>query len=133
VGKIGSLIAENVLKGNLPLMIFDVSKEAMEGLVSKGAIAGESPRDVAGFADVIALSVKDDQQVRDVVLSDDGILAGAKPGSVILVHSTIEPETAASLGETCASKGVAVVDAPLSGGPEGATARTLLYMVGGEA
>jgi 3-hydroxyisobutyrate dehydrogenase len=132
VGMIGKLMAANVLKGGFPLMVFDLRKEAVEDMAKMGAQVGGSPKEVGQFADVVALSVNDDAQVEDVVLGKDGVLEGAKPGTVIAIHSTIVPETAVKIGTAAKERGVGVVDAPISGGPEGAVARTMLYMVGGE-
>jgi 3-hydroxyisobutyrate dehydrogenase-like beta-hydroxyacid dehydrogenase len=133
IGAIGSLMAANVIKGGFPLAVYDVRKEAIEPMVQLGAEPAASSSEVAQFADVVELSVKDDAQVEEVILGPQGILAAAKPGLIIAIHSTINPETAQKLGKIAKQKDVDVVDAPISGGPEGAIARTLLYMIGGEA
>lgn len=133
VGAIGKLMGANVLKGGFPLVVYDLRKEAVDDMVRLGAVAAASAKEVAENADVIELSVKDDAQVEHALLGDDGVLSGARPGAVIAIHSTINPETAVKVGEVAKRQGVHVVDAPISGGPEGAIARTLLYMIGGEA
>lgn len=133
IGAIGRLMATNVIKGGFPLSVYDVRKEPIDEMVQLGAQTAASSKAVAQFADIVELSVKDDAQVEEVILGPQGILAGAKPGLIVAIHSTINPETAVKIGKIAKEKGVDVVDAPISGGPEGAVARTLLYMIGGEA
>jgi 3-hydroxyisobutyrate dehydrogenase-like beta-hydroxyacid dehydrogenase len=132
VGMIGKLMAANVMKGGFPLMVYDLRKEALQDMAKLGAKIGASPKEIGQFADVVALSVNDDAQVEEVVLGKNGVLEGAKAGTIIAIHSTIVPETAVKIGKAAKEHGVGVVDAPISGGPEGAAARTMLYMVGGE-
>lgn len=129
LGIIGKPMAMNVLK-KFPLMVFDLNRKALDELEKAGAVVGKSPKEVAAYADIIELGLKDDDQVRSVVLGENGILAGAKKGSIIVIHSTINPETAVELNALGEKQGVSVVDAPISGGREGVAAQTLLYMVG---
>lgn len=133
IGAIGSLMAANVIKGGFPLAVYDLRKEAIDAMRRLGAEAAASSSEVARFADIVELSVKDDAQVEEVILGSQGILAAAKPGLIVAIHSTINPETAVKIGKIAKQKGVEVVDAPISGGPEGAVAGTLLYMIGGDA
>src|SRR4051812_38524066 len=132
VGRIGSIMAANLLKAGHELMVYDLSKAAVDNMAKKGARAASSPREVAEFADFIGIAVRDDAQVLEAVTGDNGILKAARRGSLIAIHSTIDPETAVKVGEVAKERGVGVVDAQMSGGTEGATAGTLLYMVGGE-
>jgi 3-hydroxyisobutyrate dehydrogenase len=81
---------------------------------------------------VIGVCVRDDADVQAVVLGEDGLLAGAAPGTVIAIHSTILPRTVRELGTTAAARGVGVVDACVTGGPMGAEQGRLTYMVGGD-
>jgi 3-hydroxyisobutyrate dehydrogenase-like beta-hydroxyacid dehydrogenase len=131
VGRIGTPMAANVLK-KFPLMVYDLRQEACDHFAKLGAKIAKSPKEVGEFADIIELSVRDDDEVRAVIFGDDGILAGAKKGTIIVIHSTIDPETAVQIAEITEKQGVGVVDAPISGGREGAAAGTLLYMVGGK-
>ncbi len=128
-GIIGKPMAMHLLK-KFSLMVYDLNKQTLDEFEKAGAQIGKSPREVGQFADIIGLGLKDDDQVRSVIEGENGILAGAKPGSIIVIHSTIEPETAVKLNELAAKTGVSIVDAPISGGREGAAAGTLLYMVG---
>ena len=132
IGRIGKIIASNVLAGEYPLMVYDLQEEPLRELERLGAQVASSPKEVAEFADIIELSVVNDEQVENVVLGKDGVLEGARPGSIIAIHSTIEPETAVKIGEKAKEVGVGVVDAPISGGQEGGLDKTLLYMVGGD-
>jgi len=132
VGMIGRLMAANILAGGFPLMVYDLRKEAMNEMAKLGALIAASPKQVGEFADIVALSVNDDAQVEDVILGTNGVLEGIASGAIIAIHSTIAPETAVKIGKAAAEHRVSVVDAPISGGPEGAIARTMLYMVGGD-
>lgn len=110
------------------LIVFDVRTEAMTPLAELGASLADSVADVAS-ADVISVTVLNDAQVRDVV----GELADhAKPGTVIAIHSTIEPGTAPELAEQLRPKGIHVVDAPVSGGAGAADKGELAVMVGAD-
>lgn len=128
-GVIGKPMAMHLLK-KFPLMVYDLNKQTLDEFAQAGARIARSPKEVGEFADIIGLGLKDDDQVRSVIEGENGVLAAAKPGSIIVIHSTIEPETAIELNEIAATKGVSIVDAPISGGREGAAAGTLLYMVG---
>lgn len=132
VGMIGKIMGTNIMQAGFPLMIYDLRKEAVQEMAKLGAKVAASPKEIGQFADIVALSVNDDAQVESVILGKDGVLEGAKPGTIIAIHSTIVPETAVKIGKAANERGVGVVDAPISGGPEGATARTMLYMVGGD-
>jgi 3-hydroxyisobutyrate dehydrogenase len=133
VGMIGKPMAANIVAAGFPLMAYDIRNEALGEIAKLGAKIAHSPKEIGQFADIIALSVNDDAQVEDVILGSNGVLEGAKPGSIIAIHSTIMPETAVKIGDAAKERGAGVVDAPISGGPEGALARTMLYMVGGDA
>lgn len=110
------------------LIVFDVRTEAMTPLAELGATLADSVADVAR-AEVISVTVLNDEQVRDVV----GQLAErAQPGTVIAIHSTIEPDTARDLAESLRPKGIHIVDAPVSGGAGAADNGELAVMVGAD-
>jgi 3-hydroxyisobutyrate dehydrogenase-like beta-hydroxyacid dehydrogenase len=132
VGRVGKPIAENILKAGFPLAVYDLQEEPLRYLEARGAKVARSPREVAEQSEIVATSVVDDDQVRQVVQGENGLLAGAAPDSIIAIHSTIHPTTAVEIGELAARHGVGVVDAPISGGVEGAERATLLYMIGGD-
>lgn len=108
------------------LTVFDVRAEAMAPLVELGAVAADSIADVA-TADVISVTVLTDAQVREVVTA---LAEHAGSGTVIAIHSTIEPDTAANLAEQLAPSGIHLVDAPVSGGAGAADKGELAVMVG---
>lgn len=132
LGSIGRPMARRLCAGGLPTTVYDLLTAAVDEVVAAGAARGESPRAVAAVSDVVGVCVRDDADVNAVVLGDDGLLAGAKPGLVIAIHSTILPRTVRDLGAVAAARGVSVVDACVTGGPTGADQGRLTYMVGGE-
>lgn len=131
LGNIGAPMAKRLLDWPGGLVVYDTRPEALEPFAKAGATVATSPREVAERAEVISVTVLDDQQVCDVVTGPQGILRGARPGTVVAVHSTISDVTATELAEQCAASNVELVDAPVSGGAPGAHKGTLAVMVGG--
>jgi 3-hydroxyisobutyrate dehydrogenase-like beta-hydroxyacid dehydrogenase len=128
LGNMGAPMAKRLVDWPGGVTVFDVRAEAMTPLAEAGATLADSVADVAG-ADIISVTVLNDEQVRDVV----GELAThAKPGTVIAIHSTISPETAVALAEQQAPQGIHVVDAPVSGGGGAAEKGELAVMVGAD-
>jgi 3-hydroxyisobutyrate dehydrogenase len=133
LGQIGGPMAGRLVDWPGGLVVCDARPEACEPLVAEGANAVATPAEVAATgATVISVMVRDDAQVWDVLDGPDGILATAAAGTVVAVHSTIGADTAADLAARAARSGVAVVDAPVSGGFVGAHEGTLAVMVGGD-
>ncbi|WP_127781882.1 NAD(P)-dependent oxidoreductase [Rhodococcus sp. X156] len=131
LGNIGAPMAKRLLAWPGGLVVFDTRTEAVEPFVQAGATAAASPSEVAQAADLVCVTVVNDEQVRQVLTGPDGILAGAAPGTVVAVHSTISDATAVELAAVCAEAGVDLVDAPVSGGAAGAATGALAVMVGG--
>ncbi|MBY0287695.1 MAG: NAD(P)-dependent oxidoreductase [Mycobacteriaceae bacterium] len=129
LGNQGAPMAKRLVDWPGGLVVFDVRTEAMTPLVELGATVADSVADVARGADVISVTVLNDAQVRDVV---GELGTHAKPGTVIAIHSTIEPGTAAELAEQLKAKGIHVVDAPVSGGAGAAEKGELAVMVGAD-
>jgi len=128
LGNQGAPMAKRLADWPGGLTVFDVRAEAMAPLVELGAEAADSVAAVA-TADVISVTVLNDAQVRDVV----GQLAEhAKPGTVVAIHSTIEPGTAPELAEQLRPRGIHIVDAPVSGGAGAADKGELAVMVGAD-
>lgn len=132
LGQIGSLMASHLVDHPGGLVVRDLRPEAVAPLVERGAIAAASPAEVATKAGVISVMVLDDDQSREVVAGPDGLLSTARPGTVIALHSTIQPGTAVELAALAAERQVAMVDAPVSGGFMGAAEGALATMVGGD-
>ena len=133
LGNIGKPMARRLVAGGLETTVFDVVPAAVDELVAAGARRAACAREVAAAADVVGLCVRDDADVRAVVLGPDGLLASAVPGLVVAIHSTVLPRTVCEMGEAAAARGVGVVDACVTGGAAGAEQGRLTYMVGGEA
>ena len=132
LGEQGKPLAINVAMGGFDLMVHDLRREPVDELVSKGARGAHSAREVGVHGDIVEVVVVNDDQLEAVVLSDDGVLAGARRGSIIAIHSTVRPATIRKIGQRAAAKGVDVLDAAVSGGARGAQKRTMCYIVGGE-
>jgi 2-hydroxy-3-oxopropionate reductase len=133
LGEQGKPMAINLARAaGFDLVVHDLRKEPVDELVALGARRASSPREVAADSDIIEVIVVDDAQVEAVTLGADGIIAGARPGSVVAIHSTIRPATVRKVATACASRGIGVIDAPVSGGARGAQTRTMCYMVGGD-
>ncbi|WOC13339.1 NAD(P)-dependent oxidoreductase [Gordonia sp. MP11Mi] len=128
LGNMGAPIAERLAAWPGGLIVSDVRPD----VTVDGAIRAASPAEIAAAATVIGITVLNDEQVRTVVTGPDGILETARPGTVVVIHSTIGPQTAVDLEAVCAAKGVAVLDAPVSGGAQGAKEGRLAIMVGGD-
>jgi len=133
LGIMGQGMAHNLLKAGFPLTVWNRTASKMEPLVTAGAQAGRDPADVAARSDVMIICVSDTPDVEAVILGERGILKGVKAGSLVIDCSTISPLTTRKLAAALAEAGVAMLDAPVSGGSEGATRGTLSIMVGGEA
>jgi len=128
LGNMGAPMAKRLVEWPGGVTVFDVRAEAMTPLAEVGATLADSVADVA-TADIISVTVLNDEQVRDVV---GELAANAKPGTVIAIHSTISPDTAVDLAEQLAPQGIHVVDAPVSGGGGAAEKGELAVMVGAE-
>jgi len=115
LGNIGKPMALRLPKANLETTVFDIAAAPLAELAAAGAKAARSPREVAAASDVVGVCVQTDAQVRSVVEGEDGLLAGASPGLVIAIHSTVLPATVEALHAAAAGQGVAVVDACVTG------------------
>jgi 2-hydroxy-3-oxopropionate reductase len=132
LGAMGSPIAKNLLKAGHSVTVFARRAEAMAPLVAAGATAASSPADAAARSDVTVTMVIDTRAVEEVALGPRGIIEGAKPGSVVVDHSTIDPDGARRIAAALKARGIDMIDAPVSGGPAVAGAGTLSMMVGGD-
>jgi 2-hydroxy-3-oxopropionate reductase len=131
LGLMGGPIARNILAAGFPLTVHNRSRQAVNDLVKAGANEAFSPREVAQASDVVFTNLPDSPDVEMVVLGKDGIIEGCRQGMIFVDNSTIKPETARRIAEILSEKGVAALDAPVSGGDVGAKAGTLAIMVGG--
>lgn len=132
LGAMGAPIARNLLKGGHPVTVFARRREAMEPLVSAGAVGASSPADVAARSDVTITMVIDTHAVEEVTLGSRGIIEGARPGSIVVDHSTIDPDGARRIAAALQARAITMLDAPVSGGPAAADAGVLSIMAGGD-
>lgn len=133
LGTMGSHMATNLFRAGFPLTVWNRSEGRDAELRALGAQVAETPEQLAAQCDVVVICVTDSPQVDDVVFSDEGLAAGLAPDSLIIDCSTISPLTTREFAERLASRQIHWVDAPVSGGSEGAQRATLSIMVGGTA
>ncbi len=133
LGLMGKSIAQNILKAGFPVVVHNRSRGAVDELVAEGATATNSPKEVAEQVDIVFTNLPDSPDVEAVALGENGILAGAKAGLIMVDNSTIKPASARLIAEKLKEKGVFSLDAPVSGGDIGARNATLTIMVGGDA
>lgn len=133
LGIMGRGMVQNLLNAGYIVTIWNRTENRMMPFVEAGALVGVNPADVAAKSDITLICVSDTPDVEAVILGDNGVIQGAKPGSLVVDHSTISPVATKALAAELALKGVYMLDAPISGGSEGAAKGTLSIMVGGEA
>ena len=132
LGIMGRGMVSNLLKAGFPVCVWNRTASRMDPFIDQGASAGKSPADVAAQSDIIITCVSDTKDVQAVLTGDEGVLSSLTPGSLIVDMSTISPQTTKELGDLIESKGSFMLDAPISGGSEGAANGTLSIMVGGD-
>lgn len=132
LGTMGAAMAANLARAGFPLTVWNRTPGRAGPLLALGAVEASSPREVARASDVVVTCVTDSPQVAEVLFGSDGLVEGLAPGSLFIDCSTISPASAREMGARLKDHGVAMLDAPVSGGSEGAVAGTLTIMVGGE-
>jgi 3-hydroxyisobutyrate dehydrogenase len=132
VGNMGNPMATNLIKAGHQLTVHDIRREAATNLLEMGANWADSPKQTVPGNEVVFTSLPMPRHVEAVVLGENGILEGAKRGSIYVDLSTNSPTVIRRIHQICAEKGVIVLDAPVSGGVYGAAAGTLAVMVGGD-
>lgn len=133
LGLMGRPMALNLRRKGFALIVTSRSRGPVDALVAAGAEAAATPAEVAAASDVVITMVPDTPDVELVVGGEHGVLAGLRPGSVVIDMSTIQPAVARRLAEQVRARGAWMLDAPVSGGEIGAIDGTLSIMVGGEA
>ena len=131
LGTMGKPMARNLLKAGYALTVYDIMAEPIEELVTDGAAMASSSREVAERTETIITMLPDSADSERAILGPNGVLEGAKPGSVIIDMSSINPLVSQKIAAETVTKGVEMLDAPVSGGEPGAIAGTLAIMVGG--
>jgi 3-hydroxyisobutyrate dehydrogenase-like beta-hydroxyacid dehydrogenase len=132
VGNIGRPMAGHLLAAGHKLVVHDTRPEAAADLLAAGAVWAESPADLAARCDVVATCLPGPAEMEQVCLGSAGILEGIRPGTLYVDHTTNSPLLVRRVHARLGAKGVPMLDAPVSGGMEGARTRDLLVMVGGE-
>lgn len=132
VGAMGAAMAGRALEDGLQVEVFDISPAATAALAEKGASVAESPRALAEHCDVVAVVVLNDEQVRQVVCGEDGLLTAQRDALDIMIHSTIHIPTLTEVEAEVRKRGFSLIDAGVSGHTTGAARGQLAVMAGGE-
>jgi 3-hydroxyisobutyrate dehydrogenase-like beta-hydroxyacid dehydrogenase len=133
LGSQGAPMARRIAEGGFPLTLWARRQESLEPFGDTAARNAATPAAVAEASSIVCLCVTGDEDVKEVALGADGVLAGMASGGILVVHSTVHPETCIHLRGQAAEYGVSFLDAPVSGGGAAAEKGALLVMVGGEA
>ncbi|MGB8992855.1 MAG: 2-hydroxy-3-oxopropionate reductase [Desulfobaccales bacterium] len=131
LGIMGKPMSKNLIKAGYQLVVFNRSKAAVDELVAAGAEASEGPKALAEHVDIIITMLPDSPQVKEVVLGEGGVIEGAQKGAVVIDMSSIAPLVSREIAAKLNEKGIAMLDAPVSGGEPKAIDGTLSVMVGG--
>ncbi len=132
LGIMGRGMTHNLLKAGFDLTVWNRTASKADELVSAGAKRADTPADLARQCDIIITCVSDTPDVREVLTGENGVLKALKPGALVIDTSTISPQATRELAEEISAQGGHMLDAPISGGSEGAAKGTLSIMVGGD-
>lgn len=132
VGHMGGPMCRNIIKGGHDVTVFDLSPAAVKACTDLGAKAGTSPKEVAAQVDIVMTSLPMPKDVEAVALGPNGIIEGAKQGTIYIDLSTNSPNMVRKIAAVLAPKGVTMIDAPVSGGTVGAEKGTIAIMAGGD-
>ena len=133
LGIMGSGMARNLLKAGFDVHVWNRTASRMAPLVSAGARGASDASAVATEADIIVVCVSETQDVEEVLFGESGVIKGARPGALVIDTSTISPQATISMEARLRAAGLRMLDAPISGGSEGAANGTLSIMIGGDA
>lgn len=133
LGTMGAPMARRLLEAGYEVTVHNRTRAREEALAAAGAARAATPRQAADGADLVITIVSDTPDVQAVVLGEQGVALGMKAGSVLVDMSTISPATTRRIATAVQEHGVSMLDAPVSGGSEGAEKGTLSIMVGGDA
>lgn len=132
LGNMGQGMADNVLNRGFDLYVFTRTRAKIQAMEVRGAKGAQSAAALTREVDVVLACLPDVATVEEVFLGKDGVVLAAKPGQILVDHSTVGPSTSRKIYEAARGRGASFLDAPISGGPEGADAGTLAIMVGGD-
>ncbi|MQG87331.1 MAG: NAD(P)-dependent oxidoreductase [SAR202 cluster bacterium] len=131
LGYMGQGMADNLLEKGADLTVFTRTASKIEAMIERGAKGAGSVAELTKQVGTVLVCLPDVKTSHEVLLGEDGVIANAKPGQVIVDHGTVDMATSRACSKACEEKGIHFLDAPISGGPAGATAGTLSIMVGG--
>lgn len=131
LGIMGGPMAKNLIKAGYPLTVYDIVPEKVADAVTAGAQAGSSNKEVAAKSDIVITMLPNSPEVKEAVLGPGGVLEGARAGMILIDMSSIAPLASQEVAAEAKKKGVAMLDAPVSGGEPKAIEGTLAIMVGG--
>ncbi|WP_216911038.1 NAD(P)-dependent oxidoreductase [Nocardia noduli] len=132
LGSQGAPMARRIIDAGYPTTLWARRQQSLEPYVDTTAVLAATPAELARASDLVCVCVVDDAGVESVLTGTDGVFAGMAPGGVVAIHSTVHPDTCTKMSRIAAENGIAVIDAPVSGGAPAAEAGTLLVMVGGD-
>ena len=132
LGIMGKPMVRNLLKAGHEVIVYDVINANIKAVITDGAIEAGSSREVAEQCSLIITMLPNSPHVKTVVLGENGVLEGAKEGTILIDMSSIAPYASQEIYKACKTKGVRMIDAPVSGGEPKAIDGTLSIMVGGE-
>ena len=133
LGVMGRAMALNLLRGRHELTVYARRSASLDPLVDRGAATAGSPAVLAGACDAIFTMLTGTADVEQILLGENGVAHGARPGTLVIDTSTIDPAATRSIAAGLGERGIDMLDAPVSGGPGGARDATLSIMVGGKA
>ncbi len=133
LGIMGRSMSRNLLKAGFDLTVWNRTASKADDLVAEGAKRAQHPADLAANCDIIITCVSDTPDVREVLLGENSVMDRLRPNALVIDMSTISPQATREMAELIASQGGHMLDAPISGGSEGAEKGTLSIMVGGDA
>lgn len=133
LGTMGSFMAANLARAGYPLTVWNRTPGRANELIENGAQNAASPAELASMSDIVFLCVTDSPQVEEVLFGANGVAQGAPEGVLVIDCSTISPVATRDFADRLREFGVGMIDAPVSGGSEGARLATLTIMVGGDA
>src|SRR5579875_2511609 len=132
LGDMGGAIVSQIIGAGYATHLWARRPEVLDAFSGPAVHRADTPALLAGAVDLVGICVWDDAAVRDVLYGSDGVLAGCRPGTVVAIHSTVLPATVVEAAQAAAECGVAVVDAPVSGGREVALSGGLVVAAGGD-
>jgi 3-hydroxyisobutyrate dehydrogenase len=132
LGSQGGPMARRIAEGGFETTLWARRAASLEPYADTAAKSAGSPAELAAASDLVCLCVVGDDDVREVLYGETGVLAGLASGGIVAIHSTVHPDTCGEIADKAAAQGVSVIDAPVSGGAPAVEEGKLLVMVGGD-